>query len=451
MRNDFESVLNLNEDDFANYFNDQVAIALGREGFAAHLTSQEASTIEEIRRDLYEKISRYKSYGSLHAASAKEMYPQLEQGFIDNSVNVLRVSALVPASAAKAGAVVSEASYLDALEPDSVRRIASYLLPREQVALAKVSKPRNKDLKGTLNSERVKLIKEFLQHVAYGQQAEAEAMLSADRSLLTESGEFTDYSGRRFICSAYEYAYWAKDTHMCRMLAQVDAEGRSHLDEETKTILRERINRMEEIDPRTGQAKGLVYWQNGVEHRSAHFDLGPLMAALQGYIDLKHLIESVVEKRGNAMLTGVVMGEIERAEVMGKIESAWLKVGLAERDVPAHVAQEYCRRDRCFYPTPGFAEEGLPRHLYFPEPIYKKPYRGGTMYWFPLDPGLGFNFSLIRGGYDWVMPAYRMWDGVNQVAIDLVAVTGLDSARAADLTQLRDCLNPPVASPVLSR
>ncbi len=49
-------------------------------------------------------------------------------------------------------------------------------------------------------------------------KTEAEALLTAHpantQTLLRAQGVFTDYSGRTFNCTAYEYAYWAKDTHM---------------------------------------------------------------------------------------------------------------------------------------------------------------------------------------------------------------------------------------------
>jgi hypothetical protein len=59
-------------------------------------------------------------------------------------------------------------------------------------------------------------VRHFLQHVAYGNQKEAECLLRHDaeeaQELLTASTfPFTDYSGRTFCCTAYEYAWWAKD------------------------------------------------------------------------------------------------------------------------------------------------------------------------------------------------------------------------------------------------
>ncbi len=440
MSKSFEKVLVLSADEFAAYFNSRVLKALGRTGATAQLTTAEKDRIKEIRRDLYEKLKSMRK-PSFVATSPAELYVALENDSIDAAIQVLRKPSRAAAAGAGVGAgavaAESETSPLGSLNPDSVRSIASYLLPREQVALAKVSKPLNTDLdlKGTLDPRRVKAIKKFLQHVAYGQQVEAEAMLRADRSLLTEAGEFTDYSGRRFICSAYEYAYWAKDTHMCRMLAQVDAEGRSHLDEEMKAILRERIDRMEAMDPETGQAKGLTYWQNEAKHRSAHFDLTPLITALQEYVNG---FDAWYEAKNWAAM-----------------KAAWLRVGLAQRDIPAHVAQEYGRPDRSFDPTPGFTEATLPRSLSF-----YNYYRSRDESWFPLGAsttsGLGLDFSLIRAGRSGGAvvsgraggPAVG---GRGDGGFDLAAMRGLDEVRTADLTQSRDHLNPPATSPGLAR
>ncbi len=42
--------------------------------------------------------------------------------------------------------------------------------------------------------------------------------------------------------------------------------------------------------------------------------------------------------------------------------AAWMKVGLAQRNLPAHVIDEYCRPDRSFEPRPSFNESDLPRN-----------------------------------------------------------------------------------------
>ena len=140
-----------------------------------------------------------------------------------------------------------------------------------------------------------KLIKQFLQHVAYGQQDKAQKILekNSERShkLLTEHNTpFTDYSGRTFTCTAYEYAYWACDSHMRWML-----EDSILNDEETRKFIYQRVNHMTELVPeaasslwnffrRQSRPKGLDYVQHGESHHSLHFDFQPLIKELDDYV-----------------------------------------------------------------------------------------------------------------------------------------------------------------------
>ena len=221
------------------------------------------------------------------------------------------------------------------------------------------------------------ILGKFLECIAYGQQDKAEELLSdvfkgqpkKIQAALQYQGKFTDYSGRTFNCTAYEYAYWAKDTYMCRMLER-------HMDGETKAYLFARINEIERIDEGTGQPVGLAYQQGGLEHRSAHFDLEPLISALQRYVD--------------------GYDNWERTRNWDAMEAAWMEVGLLQRDIPVHVLNEYCHPDRSFNPRPEFNEERLPRNIRF--------YNFNTGVEEPLFPlvisdssGLGVDFALIRG------------------------------------------------------
>lgn len=273
----------------------------------------------------------------------------------------------------------------------------------------------------------------FLQQVAYGEQDHAERLFTdvyqgqeeKIQEALCWQGRFTDYSGRTFHSSAYEYAYWAKDTHMCRMLER-------YMNVATKEQMLARINELERIDKATGRPVGLRYKQNGAEHRSAHFDLKPLIAALQERVN-------------------VSIGDFRNKNI------ADMKIGMAQRDVPAHVAQEYCRQDRSFYPLPSFnvdrediPREILPRFLIFTDNIKIK-----SALWFPLKPtdtglGLGFDFLLIRADIpvqclglkaipDTPLPR------TNLAQLDLQAIRHLDKVRTDDLAISRDHLKPPAA------
>ncbi len=104
-------------------------------------------------------------------------------------------------------------------------------------------------------------LRQFPDDVAKGNQDEAEAILQASddkQMLLTTPARFTDYSGRTFNCTAYEYAYWAKDTHMRRMLER-------HMDDATKTFMLDKVNDMERA--------GLAYQQHGVDYKNPHYDV----------------------------------------------------------------------------------------------------------------------------------------------------------------------------------
>lgn len=275
----------------------------------------------------------------------------------------------------------------------------------------------------------------FLQAVAKGKpdksdkskiKTEAEVLLMATptnkQMVLRTPGFFTDYSGRTFNCTAYEYAYWAKDTHMCRMLER-------HMDDETKAIILARIDRME--------TEGLPFQQNSAEHRSSHFDLAPLKKALHEYVE--------------------GFSEWCSSNNWAAIDTAWLNVGKAQRDVPAHVAQEYCRKDRSFYPCPSFNEPTLPRVLTY---YNWANYNWTTYYWptypneswFPLsssNSGLGSNFSLIRANRNGTWVAGQDGSGVAG-APDLEAIRRLDEVRTADLTLSREHLNPQSISHTVS-
>ena len=261
--------------------------------------------------------------------------------------------------------------------------------------------------------------RQFLHAVAKGRQDEADDLLTASpanrQDLLRIPGVFTDYSGRTFNCTAYEYAYWAKDTHMCRMLER-------HMDDETKAYMLVRIDDIERPDAATGQPMGLVYSQGGFEHRSAHFNLLPLVDALQRYVD--------------------GYNNWERTHNWDAMKAATMEVGILQRDLPVHVVNEYCRPDRSFYPRPEFNEETLPRSVKF--------YNCDTQSEQTLFPlvvsdiaGLGIDFALIRGGpvNGGKRRASGRWGGSGEWRmLDLAAVSHLDEIRTIDLTLSRENL-----------
>lgn len=306
---------------------------------------------------------------------------------------------------------------LGALIGDLLPIIKNYLNESDARSLASVSRKTHAFLQGP---NRLLLLDKFLQRVAYGKQDKVETLFTdvyrdkegKIQEALLHQGRFTDYSGRTFNCSAYEYAYWAKDTHMCRMLER-------YMDGATKEKI---LARVEEIE-RTG----LSYTQHGAPYRTHHFDFTPLIHALQFYVDNYDA--------WYAASNWVAM------------EAAWMEVGKAQRDVPAHVAQEYCHPTRAFYPCPLFNEPALPRLLTF----YNRTTEQHVS-WFPLtapNSGLGIDFALIRPGRGCGMMARAgPWPG--GVRVDLAAISRLDEVRTTDLTQSRENLKPPAMAQGMS-
>ena len=190
------------------------------------------------------------------------------------------------------------------------------------------------------------------------------------------------------------------------------------MDSDMKAQILERVEKIER--------DGLSYHQHGKPFQSPHFDFTLLKDALDNYV------------KG--------YDKWEQTSNWDAMKAAWMQVGLAQRDVPAHVAQEYCRPDRSFSPLPTFNEGSLPRGLTF--------YNGTTGNddsWFPLSAGvggLGFDFAVARrlraGGGGWGGPGWVAvgWGGISP-RFDFAAVSRLDEVRTVDLTQSRENLSRP--------
>ncbi len=336
----------------------------------------------------------------------------------------------------------------------------------------------------------------FLDDVAKGKLDEVYAILeiSADiQSLFNTPGKFTDYSERAFDCTPYEYAYWAKDTDMCRMLE-------ANMDEDTKQLMLEKIDRIERL--------GLAYQQHGVSYQNPHYDMSFVLKDLS--LDEFHRLQAILGQHNPKMqgadannyqtihFTATEYEALKHELAQQKIRSfmpfcsayfqflfylaypicliislfisspaetlikqlkfdfhslitaldtyvthydkqsydekkiAWMSVGQAQRDMPAHIAHAYWNTERPFFPLPLFHEttryqSTRPRKLSFEY------------------PGLGSYFVLVRGlsgtcgglGRKLVPPSPAV------TAYDLAAIRHLDEVSIADLRHSRDNLSPP--------
>ncbi|MFJ1269247.1 hypothetical protein ACD661_11835 [Legionella lytica] len=326
-------------------------------------------------------------------------------------------------------------------------------------------------------------IRELWYDVARGKQEEAHTILESSQdkqTLLRTAHTFNDYSGRAFHCTPYEYAYWAKDTHMQRMLER-------HMDEQTKAFVLEKIDTIERL--------GLIYQQHGVSYQNAHYDMSFILKNLTigEFRQLQTMVgqnnskiqQATVDNYKNTSFTATEYESLKKSleqhqsknpfsffysflttplseklrfdfhswiteldnyvNDFSKLnyhqrQEAWMKVGMAQRDVPAHVAHEYCGKTR----FPSLDGENLPRALTFDNVM-------GTAdkSWFPLSSssGLGFDFALMRmlpgkGGCHAVQA--HLGEGALARAIcygDWGRLCELDELRITDLTQSRENLS----------
>jgi hypothetical protein len=177
----------------------------------------------------------------------------------------------------------------------------------------------------------------FFRHIARGEQDQAEAMLKKQPLLALAKGRFDDISDLRCLkkgdefervfqnISGWQYAIWAGDIHMCRMIKQclLQSPDAAALVDTAKTQYRD-----------VRQGKG----DFDADHHRKAFDLTPLIDALKAYVQNFDVWDDK------------------------KCEAHWCKViGGHQRKLPAHVINEYCHPDRSF-----FVNNGPPDYLTLP-------------------------------------------------------------------------------------
>jgi serine/threonine protein kinase len=195
----------------------------------------------------------------------------------------------------------------------------------------------------------------FLLFVAAGEQNQAEAMLRANPKLSVAKGTLTDLSGRTFKdITGFQYAIWALDWHMWKMLFNMANPNCGYLSAEQAA----------------SQIAALPQGE-WVKKYGMHFSFDPLIHALEICLNYYDACSP---------------GEKNTAG-----DRAWRQqVGGAQLWLPAHVINEYCRPDRSFYPTPDFLDANLPRSMKTDEGFwFTTVYEGGR---------LGVKFGIYRAG-----------------------------------------------------
>lgn len=248
------------------------------------------------------------------------------------------------------------ASYLLSLKPDKIHAETSItqLLTNEKsvfnffIELYKIKAACN--IVNPLKDENIEkcFSNIFLNLVGFGQQQLAEEMLKENKNLALTSSDLIDCAGRQFKnITGFQYAIWALDWNMWNMIERympIEA-------------IQEQIRNLEQGE--WVKAHGtVVSWRN-------------LINALQTYTD--HYFDWTATQA----------------------QQYWCQqVGGAQLILPAHVINEYCRRDHSFYPCPDFNEETtLPRVI--------------DCYWKDIEPKkLGVDFAVAKVDKNYCIDTY---------------------------------------------
>ncbi len=228
-------------------------------------------------------------------------------------------------------------------------------------------------------------VTQFLRLVAEGEQDKAEALLSANPALALASGSVTDLSERRFAnITAFQYALWAMDWHMWTMLLKYLPKPEA-----------------------AAQARALE--ADGTEH-GAHFNLNELPQVLNTYIENYNSWDDSMRAH------------------------QWCKVvGGAQRRLPAHVVNEYCRPDRSFHPTPTFTDTRLPRTRAIDEYVWDNE-------WFSADVWVIGVSAAILGAWDTPVGRPEGVGAWETCKVDLAALQSLSTVRTQQLESLLSAL-----------
>ncbi|CAM3033167.1 SidC homolog [Legionella steigerwaltii] len=273
-----------------------------------------------------------------------------------------------------------------------------------------------------------RITEKLLVHTAHGCEERVKKLFEltpfSHIHYLAERGDVTDYSGREFFhISAFQYALWAMDIHMLNLMLDclqntAYTKGGYKIAEELRMQLLEQYDEVMQV--------GICYTLDGVEIKGEHhFDFQPLINAIHHF------------SAGFRLWNWV-----QRAQ-------HWINgVGREQLRIPAHVAQEYCRQDRAFYPCPKFNEEYLPRDLEF----YNWRTRAIESWW-PKEGQacIGHDFAMLRSTHTRVMTVgagIQQHIGLTNAGMnaqhDANALAGLSQTRIKEVACLRERLSTPL-------
>lgn len=236
---------------------------------------------------------------------------------------------------------------------------------------------------------------EFLLHVARGKQDEAEGILKKFPKTILNKGKCKDYSDRTFKgITALQYAIWAKDIKMLNMLLK-------YLDK------KDVIAQWSEMETK-----------KFISQHGAYYDFAPLINTVKE-LATKHTSIGISSEKDDCLT----------------------RIGMLQRLVPVHVANEYCQGNGAF--DPDCSKEKLERTLKveYPDPIE----------WYPLvaNKGLGFDFAIFRVSCNTVAwtqtkncSAWKSYDAEKNA----IALENLDATRTKELQAIKQEFFPSLFS-----
>lgn len=251
-----------------------------------------------------------------------------------------------------------------------------------------------------------RLLSKLGNFVIAGNQDKAQKILQIRPDLVAKRGLISDWSGRVFYCSPFEYALWALDVkYMCPMM--LGCLPRNKTGEVLKRQLLEQAQAVGE--------NGLCYKLDDQVYQEKYFSLELLKNVLKIYIE------------GFAIWS------------LSKQEEYWCTViGKVQLLLPAHIRQHYCDPEESFYDEPTFMKPKFTRSLKF------RNWVGAELddLWDGNLTRLGVDFAI---GCDTYQVSATFKRDCTDVQNDLEAITLLNDVRIGiDLPLLMKRLDTPL-------
>lgn len=327
--------------------------------------------------------------------------------------------------------------------PELRENISNFLHTEDKINLSTTSRV----IHSLFQADRFAIMApKLLRHVARGEERMVERLFNislANISCLLIPGNVQDHAGRVFFnITPFQYAIWALDWHMCKLMLNYLSKANSAGCREAEVVRLALLCQFNEVT-----TNGVNYMFNGIavegEH---HFDFQPLISAL------RTLVLRSKQQGGDMIGQGLyptrVPGFIGGGHLMplpylssDRGSRDWCTiVGSAQKNVPAHVAQKYCKRAIWFF-AKLLERTKPPRSIEFYNVLTDK-----RESWWPAEPlskTLGVDFAICHGNSGALGgggPDFGVNGPTGQIESDLTMLTDLAQKRTRQIARLGDDL-----------